>query len=207
MGLENIKLADVDWDFNAAGSWPKTVKIGVIVLSCFLVLAGGIYFDTLEQLQILDASEKKETELKTLFELKRHQASDVFEHENQLELIKQKLNEMIKQMPIDEEIAGLLIDISQTGIASGLEFKLFKPLPSVANDFYSELPINIEVIGQYEELCLFISGLAALPRIVTIHDFIITPIDKIKLSKQSNMMMVVTVKTYRENGNPQNDSK
>ena len=82
---------------------------------------------------------------------------------------------MIRQMPTEEEVASLLVDISQTGLASGLEFKLFKPDTPIRKDFYSELPINIQVIGKYEELGLFVSGLAALPRIVTIHDVNITP--------------------------------
>jgi type IV pilus assembly protein PilO len=114
---------------------------------------------------------------------------------------------MIKQMPLEEEIAGLLIDISQTGVASGLEFKLFKPAPPIRQDFYSELPINIEVVGKYDDLCLFISGLAALPRIVTIHDLTITPVDKISVNKQSAMLMAVTIKTYKENKDSQNEAK
>jgi type IV pilus assembly protein PilO len=207
MDLESIDLSDIDWDFNLAWSWPKPVKIGVVILSCVLAFAGGIYYDTLDQLKVLETTEKKETELRTIFELKHNQASNLPAYQEQLKIIKQKLHEIIKQMPMEEEIAGLLIDISQTGIASGLEFKLFKPAAPVPKDFYSELPINIEVTGKYDELCLFISGLAALPRIVTIHDLTIVPIDKTKLSKQSNMLMSVTVKTYRENGNAQNDSK
>lgn len=207
MKLDSIDLAEIEWDFNLAWSWPKPVRIGVIILGCVLVLAGGIYYDTLDQLQALEAAQKKETELKTLFELKHNQASNLTEYQEQLKVIKQKLRDIIKQMPMEEEIAGLLIDISQTGIASGLDIKLFKPSPPVAKDFYSELPINIEVVGKYDELCLFISGLAALPRIVTIHDLTIVPVDKTKLTRQSNMVMTVTVKTYRENGNAQNDTK
>ena len=83
---------------------------------------------------------------------------------------------MLKQMPTKAEVASLLVDISQTGLASGLEFKLFQPSPEVDRDFYSELPISIQVVGKYEDLGLFVSGLASLPRIVTVHDVAISPI-------------------------------
>ena len=88
---------------------------------------------------------------------------------------------MIKQMPTQEEVASLLVDISQTGLASGLEFRLFQPGLPIAKEFYSELPIKIEVVGKYEELSLFVSGLAALPRIVTVHDVVIKPVEKGKV--------------------------
>ena len=107
--------------------------------------------------------------------------------------IEASLDEMIRQMPTEEELASLLVDISQTGLASGLEFKLFKPDAPILKDFYSELPINIQVIGKYEELGLFVSGLASLPRIVTIHDVNITP-----QGKDGSMMMSAVVKTYNE---------
>jgi type IV pilus assembly protein PilO len=207
MNLAEIDLANIDWDFNAAWSWSMPVKAGVILLSCVSVFGAGAYYDTLDQLQVLDVAEKKEAELKTIFELKNNQASNLPAYQGQLKQIKQKLHDIIKLMPMEEEIAGLLIDISQTGVASGLEFKLFKPTPPVPKDFYSELPINIEVIGKYDELCLFISGIASLPRIVTIHDLTIVPVDKTKITSQSSMLMAVTVKTYRENGNDQSDTK
>lgn len=205
MNLSEINLSEIDWDFNSAWSWPLSVRIGVIILSCALVLGGGIYYDTLDQLKVLEMAQKKEIELKMVFVLKHNQTVNLPAYQEQLKQIKQKLHDIIKQMPMEEEIAGLLIDISQTGIASGLEFKLFKPAPPVRQDFYSELPINVEVTGKYEELCLFVSGLAALPRIVTIHDLTIVPVDKTKISKQSPMLMSVMIKTYRENGNIQND--
>jgi len=205
--LNELDLSDIELDFKNAWSWSKSVQILVISLCCVTAFGAGFYYDTLDQLQVLETTEKKEAELKTIFELKNNQAANLSAYQEQLKMIKQKLNDIIKQMPLEEEIAGLLIDISQTGVASGLEFKLFKPASPVVKDFYSELPINIEVIGEYDELCAFISGLAALPRIVTIHDLIISPLDKTKIGKHSDMLMAVTVKTYRENENTRNDAK
>ncbi|MEI6744362.1 MAG: type 4a pilus biogenesis protein PilO [Methylococcaceae bacterium] len=207
MKLAELNLAEVDWDFNAAWSWSLPVRMGVICLSCISVFGAGLYYDVFDQLQTLETVQKKETELKMIFELKHNQVANLPAYQEQLKIIKQTLNDIVKEMPVAEEVAGLVIDISQTGIANGLEFKLFKPAPNVHQEFYSELPINIEVIGEYEELLLFISGLAALPRIVTIHDLTIAPIDKTKVTKQSKMLMSVTVKTYYENKSAANDVK
>ncbi|MGZ8919249.1 MAG: type 4a pilus biogenesis protein PilO, partial [Methylobacter sp.] len=112
---------------------------------------------------------------------------------DQLVQIEASLDEMIRQMPTEEEVASLLIDISQTGLASGLEFKLFKPAAPVVKEFYSELPITIQVTGKYEELGLFVSGLASLPRIVTVHD-----VNMVPEGKNGAMLMNATVKTYNE---------
>jgi type IV pilus assembly protein PilO len=194
-----INLSDVNWDFNEAGNWPLQIKAGVIAVVCVAMIGAGIYYDTMPQLQALDVLQKKETELKTTFEFKSGQASNLTEYQEQLSQIQEKLQAVIDQMPLVEEVAALLIDISQTGLSSGLEFKLFKPAPPINKDFYSELPINIEVVGRYDQLLTFISGLASLPRIVTTHDLTISPIDKTKISKQNPLFMSVLVKTYHEN--------
>ena len=136
---------------------------------------------------------RKSRTLKREFEAKQKKAVNFQDYQDQLTQIEASLDEMIRQMPTEEEVASLLVDISQTGLASGLEFKLFKPDAPIAKDFYSELPISIQVIGKYEELGLFVSGLASLPRIVTIHDVNITP-----EGKDGAMLMSAVVKTYNE---------
>jgi type IV pilus assembly protein PilO len=146
----------------------------------------------------LDVSKAKEADLKQSFELKQKKSINLPDYQEQLTQIETQLEDMIRQMPTKEEVASLLIDISQTGLASGLEFRLFKPGAPVRKDFYSELPINIEVIGKYEELALFVSGLASLPRIVTVHDVNITPLGK--EDKSGKMKMTALVKTYNEGG-------
>ncbi|MDP2903863.1 MAG: type 4a pilus biogenesis protein PilO [Methylovulum sp.] len=196
-----MNLSDVNWDFNTVGTWPQPIKAAAIFLAAVLVLILGVYFDTLEQLNARESLEQKEQELKRSFETKQKKAVNLEDYQDQLTQIEAELYEMIRQMPTKEEVASLLTDISQTGLASGLEFRLFKPSPAIRKDFYSELPISIEVIGRYEELGLFVSGLAALPRIVTVHDVSIVPQDKGKKDKETKagaMIMKATVKTYNE---------
>lgn len=196
-----MNLSEINWEFDASGTWPMPIKAAIIIGLCALVAGGGYYYDTMDQLDELDALENKEVQLKTAFADKQKKAVNLPEYVKQLEKIEGSLGQMLKQMPTEEEVASLLIDISQTGLASGLEFRLFKPAPPVAKDFYSELPIDIQVIGRYEELGLFVSGLASLPRIVTVHNVDIAPLAKSKDGKESKdgmMVMNAVVKTYKE---------
>ncbi|MGR9045458.1 MAG: type 4a pilus biogenesis protein PilO [Gammaproteobacteria bacterium] len=188
-----MNLSEVNWDFNEAGTWPLPVKVGIILALCVVVAGIGVYYDTLDQLTELENSEKAEVELKQAFEIKQKKAVNLQDYKEQLEQIEDSLGEIIKQMPTQQEVANLLVDISQTGLASGLEFRLFRPEAPVRREFYSELPITIQVTGKYEELGLFVSGLASLPRIVTVHNVKISP-----LEKSDDMIMDATVKTYNE---------
>jgi len=188
-----MNLSEINWDINASGAWPVPVKALVIAIICAVLAGAWFYLDTLGQLEELNGSEKKELDLKTEFEEKQKKSANLQDYRDQLAQIETSLAIMIKQMPTQEEVASLLVDISQTGLASGLEFRLFQPGTPVARDFYSELPINIQVIGKYEELSLFVSGLAALPRIVTVHDVKMTPV-----GKEDTIVMDTTVKTYNE---------
>ncbi len=193
-----MNLSEINWDPNEAGTWPLPIKAATISVICALVFGAGVYYDTLDQLAALEAAQNKEQELKQSFETKQKKSINLQDYQDQLSQIETQLEDMIRQMPTKEEVASLLIDISQTGLASGLEFRLFKPGAPVRKDFYSELPISIEVIGKYEELGLFVSGLASLPRIVTVHDVNIAP--EGKEVKEGEMRMTATVKTYNEGG-------
>jgi type IV pilus assembly protein PilO len=199
-----MNLSEVNWDFEAAGTWPYPIKAAAIVIICVMVIAASYYFITTDQLAELEALEQKEQTLKTSFEIKQKKAVNLQDYRDQLTQIEASLGEMIKQMPTKAEVANLLVDISQTGLASGLEFKLFQPTGEVRKDFYSELPIKIQVVGQYEELGLFISGLASLPRIVTVHDVQISPI---KGKDGKGLVMSAVVKTYNEGVEPEKKSK
>ena len=188
-----MNLSEVNWDFNAAGTWPLPIKIATIVLVSVLVAAAGVYYITLDQLNELEQLEHKEQGLRKTFATKQKKAINLPDYREQFKQIEASLSEMIKQMPTKAEIANLLIDISQTGLASGLEFRLFQPAGAIRKDFYSELPIKITVIGEYQELGLFVSGLASLPRIVTVHNIDITP-----AKSSSLLVMNATIKTYNE---------
>jgi type IV pilus assembly protein PilO len=187
-----MNLSEVNWDFNAAGTWPLALKIVTIVLVSAIVLGAGIYYITLDQLDQLEKFEGEEVALKKTFETKQKKAINLPDYREQFKRIEASLDEMIKQMPTKAEVANLLIDISQTGLASGLEFRLFRPAAPIRKDFYSELPISINVIGKYDELGLFVSGLASLPRIVTVHNVAISPAGSPLLA------MNATIKTYNE---------
>jgi len=186
-----MNLSEVNWDVNAAGSWPLPIKIIAVVLISVMVAGAGVYYITIDQLTELEQLEAKEQSLKTMFESKQRKAVNLPDYREQLKQIEASLGEMIKQMPTKAEVANLLVDISQTGLASGLEFRLFKPAGAIRKDFYSELPIAIKVIGKYEEIGLFVSGLASLPRIVTVHNVSITPNKEV-------LVMDATIKTYNE---------
>jgi len=188
-----MNLSEINWELEAAGTWPPLIKVVAGIIVCTLVTAGWIYYNTMDQLAELEKSEKQEVELKKTFEIKQRKAINLEDYRDQLTQIESSLGDMIRQMPTKSEVANLLVDISQTGLASGLEFKLFKPGSEIRKEFYSELPINIKVIGLYEELGLFVSGLAALPRIVTVHNVEISPKKDTKI-----MEMTAVVKTYNE---------
>lgn len=178
-------------DFNNMGSWPAPVKAVVIILLCVGLAVGWYYYNTEDQLLNLETVEKKEQALRAEFERKQAKAVNLEKYKKQLEEMKQSFGAMLRQLPNKTEVADLLVDVSQTGLASGLEFELFDPQDEVPREFYAELPIQLRVFGSYHELGTFISGLAALPRIVTIHDVTVTP------RSEGILVMTATAKTYR----------
>lgn len=192
-----MDLSEINWDFNAAGSWPLQIKAAVILIVCCLVAGGGVYAFTMDQLTELNALEVEEQQLTTTFEQKQKKAVNLADYRAQFEEIKGLLANMMKQMPTKAEVANLLIEISQTAVTSGLEPKLFQPEAEEKKEgFYVELPYSIEMVGKYEELGLFVSGLASLSRIVTVHDIEIAAANE----KEGNgmMLMKATIKTYTE---------
>ena len=188
-----MNLSDVNWELDAAGTWPLPVKIAAVLLVSVITAGVWIKLDTLDQLDALELVEKKETELKSTFEFKQKKAVNLEAYKDQLKEIEETFGTMLRQLPDKTEVANLLVDVSQTGLAAGLEFELFQPQGEIKKEFYAELPINIRVNGNYEEFGTFVSGLASLPRIVTIHNVSIKP----NKSGGENMVMNAVVKTYR----------
>lgn len=187
-----MDLREVNWDFNEAGNWPFPIKVSAILLACILVAGAWVYFDTLDQVASLESVEKKEAVLRQAFESKQQKAANLEAYKQQLKDMQEQFGAMLLQLPSKTEIAELLVDVSQTGLASGLEFDLFQPLGESKRDFYAEKPINLRVTGTYHEFGNFVSGLAALPRIVTLHNVKLTP-----QGKTDKMTMTATAKTYR----------
>lgn len=165
-----MNFSEIVWDINYVGRWPWPVKGMVILIVSLLVAGAWFYVDTKGQLDELDKAQRKETELRANFEKGLKQAASLEEYKKQLQEVEKIFGDMLRQLPDKTQVAELLVDVSQTGLASGLEFELFKPLAEVKKDFYAELPIDVRVIGTYAKFGTFVSGLAALPRIVTIHN-------------------------------------
>lgn len=187
--LQNLDLQNL-------GSWPQPVKVVAVVLVCALILGAGWYFDTQHQQEALDKARSQESTLKETFEVKYRKASNLAALKQQLEDIKESFGDMLRRLPNKTEVAALLVDISQQGLAAGLEFDLFKPGNEQPADFYAELPIQIRVTGDYHEFGEFVSGVADLPRIVTQHNVKIRKKSG-KGSKGGLLAMETTAKTYR----------
>ena len=186
MNLEDLDLTNV-------ARWPAAARAVVILFMMSSILFLGYWFHTKDQLLELDKTTQIESDLKARFEKKAEQATNLEAYEKQLEDMRESFGAMLRQLPNKTEVADLLVDISQTGLASGLEFQLFKPQNENPREFYAVLPISIRVVGEYHEFGAFVSGLAALPRIVTLHDIKITRLGKTK----PTLAMDLTAKTYR----------
>lgn len=187
-----MNLSEVNWDLSAAGTWPLPVKIAsVVILS---VAIGGLwfYYDTRDQLTQLEQVRSQEQELKNTFAVKQKKAANLEEYKQLLSEMEKTFGDMLRQLPNKAEVPDLLVDVSQTGLASGLEFELFQPQEENKKDFYAELPIKVRVTGSYAQLGMFVSGLASLPRIVTVHDVSIVPI-----KESDKLVMDTVIKTYR----------
>jgi type IV pilus assembly protein PilO len=180
------------------GTAPIGIKLGVFITLFVIIIAAGIYFDTQDQLKVLERHEKKEFELKEEFKVKADQAAKLELYKEQLAEMEASFGALLRQLPETTEVESLLVDVSQTGLASGLEVKKFKPSAEEKKGFYAELPISLEVSGSYHQLATFISGIAALPRIVTISDMKLTPFNKQEdVSTSGKLNMSATAKTYR----------
>ena len=191
-----MDLSEINWDINEAGAWPKPIKIAAGVLIFLLIAGFGYYKFTSEQLTKLAESEKAVATSLDKYQYSWRLALNLELHQKQYRQIESSLAEMMKLMPTKAEVASLLVDISQTGLSSGLEFELFKPKGQVDKGDVVNLPIDIKVLGRYSELGLFISGLATLPRIVTIKNIRIVP-----TKQQSLLSMNALITTYREGDN------
>jgi type IV pilus assembly protein PilO len=183
-------------DPNNPGVWPAPVKALTFAAIFAGILFAGWKFDVVKQREALAGLEQKEKEQLEILDVRQKKAANLHALKEQMKEMEQSFGDMVKQLPNKTEVAGLLIDISQTGLASGLEFKLFQPRGESPKEFYAELPISISVVGSYHQFGEFVSGIAALPRIVTTHDINISPLST-QEGEDPMLQMQATAKTYR----------
>ena len=185
-------------DPNDPGRWPLAVRTATVVLLFILAASLGYWYFVwkAKRPELLEAR-AKETELWSTLETKARKAANLQAYKDQLAEMEKSFGAMLRQLPNKTEVPNLLVDISQTGLAAGLEEKLFQPEGEIRKDFYAELPIAIRLTGGYHEMGKFASGIAALPRIVTLHDIEITPPSDRNVTETGELILNVTAKTYR----------
>lgn len=181
------------------GQWPILVKIGVLLGISLLIIALGYWLIIQDSFAKYDRLKAQEKILKADFENKQHQVFNLAEYRLQLQIMTENFASMLKQLPAKNEMPGLLEEISKTGVASGLKFELFAPQSEVTHDFYVELPIKISVVGNYFQLAEFLSRVAEMNRIVTLHEFSIEGVSSKdhKVISADELVMSITAKIYR----------
>ena len=190
--LDDIRSLDP----NDPGRWPLPVRVGSVA-ACFVFIAAFLFYFLVwsDQKQILDQVVAEEQTLRETFKKKHSKAVNLEVYQQQLADIERSFGALLRQLPGKTEVPNLLVDISQVGVGAGLEEKLFQPSGEVKKDFYAELPIKIKLTGSYHQMGEFVSGIAALPRIVTLHDITIKPIDK--SASYDVLSFELTAKTFR----------
>lgn len=191
MKFDFNKLKEInDLEFDQVASWPFEIKTVMAIFVAIVVAAVGYYGLVDSKLPVLDAAQAKEAELKQTFRAKYSVAVNLEAYEKQLAQLKEDFSSMLKSLPNSNETPGLLDDITFVGTSAGLTFRLLNWQQEVPKEFYAELPIQMEVTGNYHAFGQFVSDIAGLPRIVTVHDFQVTrEADQLKLQLQA--------KTYR----------
>jgi type IV pilus assembly protein PilO len=185
-------------DPNEPGRWPVGVRIAFVTLLFLFAASGGYYYFVWKaQRPLLLEERSKEVQLFESLTVKARRAANLEAYRVQLAEMEKSFGAMLRQLPNKTEVPNLLVDISQTGLAAGLEEKLFQPQGEVRNDFYAELPISIRLTGGYHSMGKFASGIAALPRIVTLHDIEIIPAPGREAVDGNSLTLNVTAKTYR----------
>lgn len=192
--LRSLREFDVnDISLDNAGTLPVPIKVILSLILFALVIAGGYYYHIKNLQQQLLAVEGQETTLKQEFERKAFQVANLDALRRQMVEMEESFGALVSQLPSDTEVPGLLEDITNKGLLNGLQISSIDLQPEVSREFYVELPIAIVASGSYHDLGAFISGMAALPRIVTLHDFVI----RAQTEGGPALDISITAKTYR----------
>ena len=186
-------------DFSNAGGWPAGVKLVFALLIIAVIVGLGWYLFVADKRTELQGLERKELELRQEFESKQAKAVNLEPLKAQLQEMEVMLQQMLRQLPSKTEMPDLIVDISQTALATGIQNDLFQPGPEAPKEFYAEKPITLRMLGSYHQFGAFVSGVASLPRVVimTMHDISLKPKDGKAISANGQLVLEGTVKTYR----------
>lgn len=196
MKLDELKNLDP----NEIGAWPWPIRAAVFAIIFVVVLVAGYWFIVKDQLAQLDRIAAEEQTLLDQFDTKQRRAAALDQYRVQLDEMQRTFGAMLRQLPGKTEVENLLVDIAQSALAAGLEQELFQPRNEITRDFYAELPITMTLTGGFHQFATFASNVAALPRIVTLHDIKITPRGAGRGSNVTGtgpLTMEITARTYR----------
>jgi len=198
--MNNFDLNELNLD-NIC-QWPKPVKTLIVIILSIIIITLSYLLILKDNFKKYDNLKAKENNLLQQFELKHKQLANLDSYRNQIKIMKERLSQTLSQLPTENEMPGLLEEISKTGITAGLKFVQFLPLAEIKHGFYSELPIKMTVISNYHQLAIFISRVASMSRIITLHDFKIVNTDLIESkTKGYQQRMELTAKIYRSSQN------
>ena len=202
MSKKQLSLRELD--FNNIGQWPQNAKIGLCAFIALVILLLAWLLFVRDKRTELEGLQGQETELRTEFETKQGRAANLEPLKQQLAQMEQQLQQMLRQLPSKTEMPDLIVDISQTALATGIQNELFQPGAETAKEFYAEKPIALRMVGTYHQFGAFVSGVASLPRVVimTMHDISLQPKGakdnpNARISPNSPLELAGTVKTYR----------
>jgi type IV pilus assembly protein PilO len=188
--LRGLEVSDLD--VNNIGAWPGPLKGIILVLVFVVVLVAGYFFYLTDKQVVLEGAQKQEVTLRSEYESKAFQAANLPQYRQQKEEMEASFGTMLRQLPSDTEVPGLIEDITLAALDHGLVIESIDLQPERKAEFYVELPITIVVTGEYHDLGAFVSGVANLSRIVTLHDFNIKP-----MNSPTSLKMSIVAKTYR----------
>lgn len=193
--LQSLDINDIDWD--RVGVWPIPARIFLCLLAAGLIVFAGYYFIVKDKNKERDIAASQEVDLRRSFEAKAYEAANLDAYRQQMEEMKESFGALVSRLPTDTEVPGLLEDIDDKGVESRLIIKSIDLKPEVSTEFHIELPINISVTGGYHEFGAFVSGIAGMPRIVTLHDFKISKAGAKDAASTGDLSMDILAKTYR----------
>ena len=198
--MSKKKMSLKDLDFQNTGAWPREYKIGFCALLALVIIGFSWWFWVTDKRDELANLDSQETSLRAEFETKQGRAANLEPLKQQLAQMEQQLQQMLRQLPSKTEMPDLIVDISQTALATGLQNKLFQPGPETPKEFYAEKPIQLRLVGTYHQFGAFVSGVASLPRVVilTMHDIALKPVNQATgIKPNAALELAGTVKTYR----------